>query len=87
MEVLTASVFLVKNETKSSCGSKDKSRGVGSVCVGGGAWTWHCAALQAPRRSCAHECRGGPLMLSFLGVGGVGGEVNVAQVGVLLRKV
>ena len=58
------------------------------VCAwGGGAWTWHCAALQAPRRSCTHECRGGPLMLSFLGVGGVGGEVNVAQVGVLLRKV
>lgn len=86
MEVLTASVFSVKNETKSSCGSKDKSRGVGSVCVGG-AWTWHCAALRAPGRSCAHGRRGGPLTLSFLGVGGVGGEVDVGHVGVLLRKV
>lgn len=84
MQVLTASVFSVRNKTKSSCGSKVKSRGVGSV---GGAWTWHCAALQPPGGSCARVYRGGPVMLSCLGVGGVGREVDVAQVGVLVRKV
>ena len=68
MEVLNASVFSVKNERKSSCGSKDKSRGVGSA---GRAWTWHSATQRALGRSYAHEYRGGPVMLSCLGVGGV----------------
>lgn len=59
VEVLPASVFSAKTQTNSSCGSEDKSGGVGIV-----RGTWRSAALWAPRRSCAHEYRGGPVVLS-----------------------